>query len=124
MSDIALHLAALGLVGISITHSWLGERYLLMRLFRRTPLPRTFGSEDFTRRTLRFAWHVTSVAWLGFAALLLMLARAPVTSAQLGTVVAANFAAHGLVSLHGSRGRHYSWVVFFGVAVLSYVATR
>ena len=33
-------------------------------------LPRLFGSDWFTRRTLRFAWHITSVAWLGFAALL------------------------------------------------------
>jgi hypothetical protein len=124
-SQIALYAAALALVGISLSHSYLGERYLLMRLFRRSEqLPRLFGSTEFTRRTLRFAWHVTSVAWLGFAALLVMAARAPVTTGQLGAVVGAVFAAHFAVSFGGSRGRHYSWVVFLGVAVLAFFSTR
>lgn len=38
----------------------------LVRLFRRADLPHLFGSDLFTRRTLRLAWHLTSVARLGF----------------------------------------------------------
>jgi hypothetical protein len=125
MTEFALYLAALGLVGISFSHSYLGERYLLMRLFKRSEqLPKLFGSTEYTQRTLRFAWHVTSVAWLGFAALLVLAARAPVDTATLGTVVGAVFALHFAISFGGSRGRHYSWVVFLAVALLAWFATR
>ena len=72
---------------------------------------------------LRFAWHVTSVAWLGFAVLLLMAAQAPVSREALLRVVAAVFAVHGAISLGGSRGRHYSWVAFFAVALLAGAAS-
>lgn len=124
MTQLALYLAALALVGISFAHSYLGERYLLMRLFRRTELPKLFGSTEYTKRTLRFAWHVTSVAWLGFAALLALAAQAPLTNPALGIVVGAVFALHFLISFAGSRGRHYSWIVFLAVAVLGFVAAR
>jgi hypothetical protein len=50
-------------------HSYLGERYILIRLFRRADLPHLFGSDVFTGRTLGFAWHLTSVAWLGLGVL-------------------------------------------------------
>jgi hypothetical protein len=120
MAELALYLAALALVGISFSHSYLGERYLLMRLFRRREqLPRLFGSTEYTQRTLRFACHVTSVAWLGFAALLLLAARAPVDTPTLGAVVGAVFALHFAIAFGGSRGRHYSWVVFLAVALLA-----
>ncbi len=124
MEQMGLYLAALLLVGISAAHSYLGERYLLMRLFRRCELPKLFGSAEYTRRTLRFAWHVTSVAWLGFAALLVLAARAPVPTATLGWVIGAVFGTHFAIALFGSRGRHYSWVVFLAVAVLAALATR
>jgi len=124
MEQAALYFAALLLVGISFAHSYLGERYLLMRLFRRCELPRLFGSAEYTQRTLRFAWHVTSVAWLGFAALLVLAAQAPVPAATLGWVIGAVFGAHFAIALFGSRGRHYSWVVFLAVAVLAVLALR
>ena len=59
-------------------HSWLGERLILIRLFRRDDLPQLFGSDLFTKRTLRFAWHLTSVAWLGFGVVLLRFSALPV----------------------------------------------
>lgn len=69
--------AAILAIVIGLGHSWLGERYILMRLFRRQDIPHLFGSNDFTKRTLRFAWHLTTVAWFGAAALLLILASFP-----------------------------------------------
>jgi hypothetical protein len=64
--------AAVLLVAIGAAHSYLGERYILIRLFRlfRRDLPKLFGSDWFTKRTLRFAWHITTVMFWGFAALL------------------------------------------------------
>lgn len=114
--------AILALTGIA--HSYLGERYILVRLFRRGDLPRLFGSEWFTQRTLRFAWHLTSVAWLGFAGIVLVVARAPASSDSLVLqVVAATFAVHAVVTAVASRGRHLAWLAFGLAAWLSWAAS-
>ncbi|MDH3459239.1 MAG: hypothetical protein OER90_20545, partial [Gemmatimonadota bacterium] len=60
-----------------ILHSWLGERFILRRLFRRQDLPHLFGSDVFTKRTLRMGWHLTSIAWWGFAGMILLFALQP-----------------------------------------------
>lgn len=110
--------AALLLTGIGLAHSYLGERYILIRLFRQSLPP--IGPDDvFTKRVLRFAWHLTSVAWWGFAAVLLL---AP--SPAIGAVVALTFFIHGLVVLLGSRGRHRAWPLFLVVAALAWLGTR
>ena len=112
--------AAVLIVGIGIAHSWLGERYILMRLFRRQNMPHLFGSDDFTKRTLRFAWHITTVAWFGAAAFLLILASHPLDNSarMFSRVIAATFLVSSIIALAGSRGRHLSWVVFLLIAVL------
>lgn len=119
-----LYVAAFLLVAVGIAHSWLGERYILIRLFRRGHLPQIFGSSEFTIRTLRFAWHLTSVAWLGFAALLILLASPPVTSSAIGLVIGCTFLVHCAIALVGSRGRHLSWPIFLAVGILVLYATR
>lgn len=112
--------AAVLVVGIGIAHSWLGERYILMRLFRRQNIPHLLGSDDFTKRTLRFAWHITTVAWFGAAAFLLILASYPIddSARMLSRVIAATFLVSSIVALVGSRGRHFSWVIFLLIAGL------
>jgi hypothetical protein len=117
--NVPLAVAAGLLVLLAGAHSYLGERYILVRLFRRDALPRLWGGTDFTRRTLRFAWHLTSVAWLGFAVLLARLsivARDP----MVARVVAVTFLVSGVAALIGSRGRHLSWIVFLAVAALAW----
>lgn len=122
MNNGLLAAAAL-LVAIAVAHSFLGERYILMRLFRRENLPRLFGGDWFTKRTLRFAWHITSLAWLGFAALLVLLAQsAEPSSKALLRVIASTFVLTGLVAALASRGRHLSWLVFFTIAILVWMA--
>lgn len=118
----ALTIAAFALVGVGIAHSILGERYILMRLFRRGDLPRLLGGTEFTRRTLRFAWHVTSIAWWGFAALLLMVARGPILAQDVARVTGVTLIATGLVALIGSRGRHLSWPVFLAIGGIALMA--
>lgn len=119
-----LEVAAVLLVATGVAHSWLGERYILMRLFRHGDLPQLFGGTEFTARTLRFAWHITSLAWFGFAALLLVIARGAARIDTIGAVAGSTFIAHGVLALAGSRGRHLSWVVFFLVGSLILFATR
>lgn len=122
--DFALYAAALLTLAISVVHSYLGERYILMRLFRRENLPKLFGSTEFTIRTLRGAWHLTTVAWIGFAVILIRLAQGPVTSETLGLIIGAVFAVHFLVAFIGTRGRHLSWIVFLAIGVLAIYATH
>lgn len=126
--------AAALLVGMGLFHSILGERYIIVRLLRRD-LPKLFGSDWFTRRTLRFAWHLTTVAWWALAVVLLVLAdhfggpapaTAPLTTGSdplrtIGHVVAATLAIHSVVAFGGTRGRHLSWVVFGLAAALTWV---
>lgn len=117
-------LAATLLALTAIAHSYLGERYILLRLFRRGDLPRLLGSDWFTKRTLRFAWHLTSVAWLGFAAVLLEIVRDPVPSRSvLLQVVAATVAAHATAVAFASRGKHLAWLTFGAVAWLAWAAS-
>ncbi|MCG7563804.1 hypothetical protein [Pseudoalteromonas sp. McH1-42] len=115
---VLLYLAATLLILVSLAHSYLGERFILMRLFKRDNLPKLFGSSDFTIRTLRFAWHLTSIAWLGFAALLIALASPGSTPATLLHITALTFALHSLLALGLSKGKHWSWILFAVVSVL------
>ena len=112
-------IAAVLLLAIGLAHSYLGERYILVRLFRRD-LPALFGSDAFTKRTLRFAWHLTTVAWWGYAALLLFQFASARTSLR---VISVTFLVSAVVSLVGARGRHLSWVVFLAVAGLTWWAS-
>ena len=116
-----LYLAAVLCGVIGITHSYLGERYILVRLFRRDNLPKLFGSDWFTKRTLRFAWHLTSVAWWGLGAILVVVATSegPELAWRATAVVGATFLVHAAVTGIASRGRHYAWIVFLAIAVLS-----
>lgn len=118
-----LLIAAVLTVAVGIAHSYLGERLILIPLFR-TQLPKVLGSSGTTRRVLRFAWHLTSIAWWGFAALLYLLAAGegpPLRSTTL-TVIAVTFAIHALITGGMSRGRHFAWIVFLAIAVLSWTA--
>jgi hypothetical protein len=111
-----LQLAALLIALLGLAHSILGERYILVRLFRRD-LPKLFGSTEFTRNTLRFAWHLTTVMALGFSALLWQLASSA-SPQLLASTLGWCFMASGLLPLILTRGRHLSWVVLFAVGGL------
>ncbi len=116
--------AAVLAFGIGIAHSWLGEKYILIRLFRRENLPRLYGGDWFTKRTLRFAWHATTVAWWGFGLILVVFATeggAPDRTAAL-RAIALTFAVSAVVAAVASHGRHLSWPVFLAIAALSWLA--
>lgn len=115
-------LSAVGLIVlIGFAHSYLGERYILSRLFRR-PLPELLGSDEFTKNTLRFAWHITTVAWLGFAVILLQIHGGPLSRAGVLGAISGVFGISALVALAASRGRHLSWLVFGGISIACILA--
>ncbi len=122
----ALLTAAALALALGLAHSALGERYIIRRLLRRPDLPRLFGSDELTKRTLRFAWHLTSVAWWGMAAVFVALARpaGDATASRVALLLAATFGVSGALALLGSRGRHPSWLVFLAIAVAAVVGSR
>ncbi len=121
-SSTALYLAAFLAVVIGLIHSLLGEKYILQRLFRRGDIPKLFGSEEFTTRTLRFAWHLTTITWLGFAAILVLMANPPLRVGSVGMVIGVTFMVHFLVALIGTRGQHLSWILFLVIGICTFYA--
>jgi hypothetical protein len=128
-----LAVAATLAILIGAAHTVLGEKYLIRRLLRRDDLPHLFGDQTFTRRTIRFAWHLTSIAWVGLGAVLLVAANhtAPaVTPLTSGTdtvsavtmTIGVTFVVSAVVTAVGSRFRHLAWVVFLAIGVLALMA--
>jgi hypothetical protein len=104
---------------IGVVHSFLGEKYILVRLFRREDLPKLLGSDWFTKRVLRFAWHITTIAWWGFASVMYLLSRPGENLKQeLLLVTAVVFLLSGLFSAGFTRGKHISWVVFWAISAV------
>lgn len=114
-----LLIAALAAFSVGLAHSVLGEKYILMRLFRRADLPVLFGDSAFTARTLRFAWHLTTVAWWGFGAMLLLASRDALSAANTLAVLAVTMLVTGATILVASRGRHLAWPVFAAIGFIA-----
>ncbi len=111
--------AALLCFGIGLVHSVLGERYILTRLFRGSRIPPLFGGDLFTKRTLRFAWHLTTIAWWGFGYIMLILSSEPAEAAPaVLKIVSVVFFISGAITFVASRGRHLAWTVFWAIGVL------
>ena len=107
----------------AVVHSVVGEKLLIVPLLK-GDVPPFLGSVKLARRTLRMAWHLTTVVWFGIAALLVVLAnpavdlRSTVPAVLVGVCVAMT-----ALSLVVTRGTHLlSWVgpllaaglIFFG----------
>jgi hypothetical protein len=114
-----MQFAAFLIVALGLAHSVLGERYILVRLFRREDLPKIFGSTHFTAQTLRFAWHITTIAWFGFAALLVQIGQGQLTSSSAAQIIGFTSIASGLLPLIFTRGKHLSWLVLFAIGGIS-----
>lgn len=117
-----LLLAAFLIGALGLAHSILGERYILVRLFRRTDLPALFGSADFTIRTLRFAWHITTIAWFGLGALVFAASQGRLNPQSAMQIVGYTAITSGLLPLIFTRGRHLSWLVLFAIGGLALAA--
>jgi hypothetical protein len=112
------YLAVVLIVALALAHSYLGERCILMRLFKRDDLPKVFGSAEFTMGTLRFVWHLISVAWFGIAAVIVQASAPSFEARTVLQTFGAVAAISGLLPLCFTRARHLSWIVFFVVAAL------
>ncbi|MGB2954586.1 MAG: hypothetical protein WBB64_01325 [Anaerolineales bacterium] len=123
--DNPLIIGATLAVLIGAAHSYLGEQYILVRLFRRSDLPQLFGSDTFTKQTLRFAWHLTTIAWIGFASVVLIGVVVP-SSEQLSAIlkaISSTFFISSIVTLVTSKGRHFAWIVFLSISFLVWIGS-
>lgn len=115
--------AVLGFM-LGLAHSVLGERYILTRLFRRDHLPKLFGGTEFTSRTLRFAWHLTTVALWGFAVLLWQASLDRLDQPAMLRTIGWTCIASGLLPLIITRGKHLSWLVLFSIGAIALSQVR
>jgi hypothetical protein len=113
-----LIISALLLIFIGLVHSYLGEKHILTRLFKRE-LPKLFGSDVFTNQVIRFAWHLTTVAWFGVAAIFVSLSSGSPDFFKTSLyIISFVFLISGAMSFGYTKGRHYSYIVFWAVAVI------
>lgn len=110
--DTMLTYAAVGILSlIAVLHSVLGEAALLRPLFSKpwdVGIPR-FAAE----RIFRFAWHLTSIAWVGLAA---AVAGVPLLHAAALVCVLS-----GIVIFAALRG-HLAWPLFFAAGACLWVS--
>jgi len=123
MNEVALALAAFLLFGTGIVHSVLGEHRLigpLLAVENRTGL---LEKSKFARRVLRFAWHLTTLALWGFAAILAGLAVVPTGQHTATTLVIISVVCllSAIYIFATSGARHLAWPVFLAAAGLCVV---
>lgn len=80
VDNVMLYIGSILLVLIGFVDSILGEKYILIKLFRRDKLPQLLGSDWFTKRVLRLAWHLTTIVWWGLAGVLYLHAGSGATT--------------------------------------------
>ena len=120
VSHSLLAAATLTLI-IGAVHSWLGERRLLGPLLAPARRQGMLASSGFARQVLRFAWHLTTLAWWGMAAMLVALGLGELNNGGrlVLAIIAVTLFLTGAVILVTSRGRHLAWPVFLAAAGLS-----
>ena len=122
MNATLLNTAGAFCVLIGITHSYLGETRILIPMYAQFKLPILRGSDRATKNVMRFAWHLTSVAWAGLGGVLFAAGSPVANPIALATrIIAVTFAIHALVTAGATRGRHYAWIIFTAIAVLAWV---
>ncbi|MDR6293871.1 hypothetical protein E9232_006424 [Inquilinus ginsengisoli] len=115
MADGLLLLAALLLIVTAAVHSVAGERRLIGPLLTRRD---GILANRLARFVLRFAWHITSIAWAVIAVILLALVLAPVAVRWwAAAATGAAFTAIGAFTAISSRGRHLGWPFLTGIGL-------
>ena len=114
-----LNAAAGILVVLALAHSLLGERFIISRVLKRDGLPKLFGSDAFTKQTLRYCWHLTTIIGLGIAFLLIQLGEGAPAVALVRTLAFTMLLA-AVLAVVVTRGRHLSWVGFLMAGVICF----
>jgi hypothetical protein len=124
MTSWALTFASAIAALIALAHSYLGERRILQPL---AAMGMDFGTPERRRSvnaTLRFAWHLTSLFWLGAAMIIGMLASRPLDPTGVGVlgILGTLYIASSAIVLASSGGRHMAWPLLLLVGMIGWAA--
>ncbi|HEY9760393.1 MAG TPA: hypothetical protein V6C97_34865 [Oculatellaceae cyanobacterium] len=118
--DVFIYLCAILLVVTSLVHSILGEEKLIKPLMEQTE---GILRHKLARFLLRFAWHVTSLAWTNLAAILIVLVIAPENALKLSLLITGtNFLIVGVFDAFASRGKHIGAWMLGAIGICGLVA--
>ena len=119
MTTVAVLAVALLAWALGAAHSWLGETRLIRPLLSQPT--GMLARSRFAGSTLRWAWHLTTLAWCGLGTILAALALSPpgfqIRAALMA--IAATFLATAVVIALSSRWKHFAWPIFVAMAALS-----
>jgi hypothetical protein len=118
---LQLAIAALLSATLAFAHSWLGERLILQPILGLQDLPRLRGSRRGMQKIVRFAWHLTSLYFLAIAAILFYYSRGTIDATVIRVIAITNFLS-AILTAAVSRGRHYAWIVFLAIGILSWLS--
>lgn len=105
-----LLVAAVVVAFIGCVHSYLGERLVFPRLFALPDLPLLRRDRTYTENVLRYAWHVTSVAWWSASAMLVAFWWGAGDARHTSLlIIAAMLLLTGLIILSTCGRRHPAW---------------
>src|SRR6185369_5577944 len=109
---------------LAALHSYVGEIRLLGPLLRKNDLPLLGDSMNYTRVIIRWAWHLTSLAWFGFGAIFLGLTQVAEIERRVPLLILTGFLAlSGIIVLIVTRGRHPAWIFFLTAAFCAVIST-
>src|SRR4051812_25779470 len=117
--NLQLAIAALLAFLLAVTHSWLGEVRILQPIFAVEDLPKLRGSRRAMQRIVRFAWHLTSLFFVGMAAILFYFSRA-MKDVTVLEIISITYLISAVITISVSRGRHYAWVIFLAIGLLAW----
>jgi hypothetical protein len=120
MTRFFLIAAAVATLVTAFTHSYFGERRLIGPLVRSNA---GIMSRALAKQVVRFAWHLTTLLWLGQALLLLRAANAaPPLDRALVIGIGAMYLAAGLFDAVFTRGRHIGWPMLTAIGLFSLIS--
>jgi len=120
MTQFFLIAAAAATLLTAFVHSYVGERRLIGPLVASNA---GVMSSTLAKQVVRFAWHLTSLIWIGQALLLLRAASAP---PSLDRVLAGGIGVLYLIAASYSaivtRGRFIGWPLLMAVGLFSFLS--
>ena len=120
-----LMIGSLLLATLALLHSYIGETRLLQKLLANPDLPILQGSIQYTKAVLRWAWHLTSLAWLGFAAIFYALIQVPSEARHsIGIILTVILGLSAVIAFAATRGRHLAWIFFLAASLCIWIGTN
>ncbi len=118
--NLFLLIAAVLLVITAFIHSFVGERKLITPLLSQVSNT-VLEKDSLNRPVLRVAWHLTTIAWLGLAIVILDYANLPRPPQLAVYAMAGTFILTGFLIGVSTRGKHPAWIVFGIIAILLWI---